>query len=116
MHIRKDDMVIVLSGDDKGVRGKVLEVDHETKKVVVEGVNRVYKHMRKSQKNPQGGRLSREMPIPVSKVMLIDPKTNQPCRTGVRYLPDGSKERFNRKTGQSISVISPPRKRYAKQS
>ena len=114
MHIRKDDMVLVLSGDDKDVRGKVLEVDHETNKVIVEGVNRAYKHMRKSQKNPQGGRLSREMPIPVSKVMLIDPKTGQPCRTGVRYLADGSKERFNRSTGQSITVIAPARKRYAK--
>jgi large subunit ribosomal protein L24 len=114
MHIRKDDMVLVLSGDDKDQRGKVVEVDHETNKVIVEGVNKVYKHMRKSQKNPQGGRLLREAPIPVSKVMLIDPKTGQPCRTGVRYLADGSKERFNRSTGQSISVISPPRKRYAK--
>jgi large subunit ribosomal protein L24 len=114
MHIRKDDMVLVLSGDDKDQRGKVVEVDHETNKVIVEGINKVYKHMRKSQKNPQGGRLLREAPIPISKVMLIDPKSGKPCRTGVRYLPDGSKERFNRSTGQSISVIAPARKRYAK--
>jgi large subunit ribosomal protein L24 len=116
MHIRKDDIVVVLSGDDKDVRGKVLEVDHETNKVIVEGVNKVFKHMRKSQKNPQGGRLQREAPIPVSKVMLIDPKSGKPCRTGVRYLADGSKERFNRKDGKSISVIAPARKRYAKKA
>lgn len=116
MHIRKDDIVIVLSGDDKGVRGKVLEVDHEKNRVIVEGVNKALRHMRKSQKNPQGGRLSRERPIPVSKVMLVDPRTNEPCRTGVRYLADGSKERFNRTKKSSISVIAPARKRYAKKA
>ena len=71
MRIKLDDIVVVIAGDDKGVRGKVLRVDHEAGKVVVEGVNRVYKHVRKSQKNPQGGRLSKEMPIHISNVMLV---------------------------------------------
>ena len=63
MHIRIDDTVEITTGDDRGLRGKVLRVDHQAGKIVVEGVNRVYKHVRRSQKNPQGGRLSKEMPI-----------------------------------------------------
>ena len=116
MFIKVDDVVEVISGDDTGVRGKVLSVDGETNKVVVEGVARVYKHVRRSQKNPQGGRLSKEMPIPVSNVMLICPKTNKPTRVGYRYLDDGSKERFAKRSGESLGVISPPRPAYAKKS
>ena len=80
MHIKVDDMVEVIAGDDKGERGKVLSVDGKAGKVVVEGVNRVYKHMRRSQRNPQGGRLSKEMPIDASNVMVVCPKTNKPTR------------------------------------
>ena len=94
MHIKVDDIVEVIAGDDRGERGKVLAVDREAGKVVVEGVNRVYKHVRRSQRNPQGGRLSKEMPIQVSNVMLVCPQTNKPTRVGYRYLDDGSKERY----------------------
>lgn len=114
MHIRKGDMVEVICGDDKGTRGKVLSVHNKIGKIVVEGVNRVYKHMKKSQKSPQGGRLSREMPISVSNVMLIDPQTNQRTRVGVRYTEDGRKERYAKRSGASLGVMSPPRKAYAK--
>ena len=76
MHIRKDDQVEVIAGDDKGTStdrkiAKVLRVLPERNKIVVEGVNRVYKHLRPSQKNPQGGRLSKEMPIDVSNVLAL---------------------------------------------
>lgn len=111
MRIRQNDMVIVITGDDNGQRGKVLAVNPKTGKIVVEGVNRVYKHVRRSQRNPQGGRLSKEMAISASNVMLICPQTNQPTRVGFRYLPDGSKERYARRSGVSLGVISPPRKR-----
>ncbi len=67
MHIRIDDTVEVVAGDDRGTRGKVLRVDHAAGKVVVEGVARVHKHVRRSQRNPQGGRLSKEMPIQSSR-------------------------------------------------
>ena len=88
MHIRKDDQVEVIAGDDKGTPterrfAKVLRVLPARNKIVVEGVNRVYKHMRPSSKNPQGGRLSKEMPIDVSNVMLVCPK----CNRGVRDRP-----------------------------
>ncbi len=114
MHIRVDDEVIVISGANKGRRGKVLKVDRENQKVVVEGVNRVYKHVRKSQKNPQGGRLSKESAIPLSTVMLIDPQTGKGTRVGVRYLADGSKERYAKRSGSSLGSLSPANPKYAK--
>ncbi len=79
MYIRKDDQVEIITGDDKGTSkerriAKVLRVLPSRNKIVVEGVNRVYKHMRPSQKNPQGGRLSKEMPIAVSNVAPVLPQ------------------------------------------
>ena len=114
MNIKVNDTVEVIAGDDKGMRGKVLSVDHKTGKVLVEGVNRVYKHVRRSQKNPQGGRLSKEMPVQASNVMLICPQTNKPTRVGVRYKEDGSKERYSKSSGASMGEIAPPKAAYAK--
>jgi large subunit ribosomal protein L24 len=114
MLIKVGDTVQVMRGEDKGERGKVLRVDEAARKVLIEGINRVFKHVRRSQKNPQGGRLEKEMPVSVSNVMLLDPNSGQPTRVGVRYLDDGSKERYAKKSGASLGVISPPRPRYAK--
>lgn len=110
MHIRVNDMVEVICGDDKGVRGKVLRVDRKRGLVVVEGVNRVYKHVRRSPKNPSGGRLSKEMPISVSNVMLIDPVTGKPTRTGVRVLPDGTRELYAKRSQARIRILKSPRR------
>lgn len=109
MKIHKNDTVQVLRGKDAGVVGKVVAVDHETNKVIVEGVNRVYKHVRPSQRNPQGGRLHKEMPIDASKIAVVCPKTNKPSRVGFRILADGSKERFVKKSGVSLGIVSPPK-------
>jgi large subunit ribosomal protein L24 len=114
MHIRKDDIVAVLAGDDKGKRGRVLRVLRDEGKIVVEGVNRVYRHLKPSRRNPQGGRLSKEMPVDVSNVALIDPQTNQPTRVGVRYLEDGSKELYAKKSGARIRVLAKANPKYAK--
>ena len=113
MHVKVDDTVEVITGADTGVRGKVLHVDRQKQRLTVEGVNRVYKHVRPSQKNPQGGRLSKEMPIHISNVMLVDPKTNEVTRVGVRYLKDGSKERYAKKSGASLGIIAPAKENYA---
>lgn len=113
MLIRVDDLVVVTTGASRGKQGKVLKVDREKGKVVVEGVAMVWKHVRRSQKNPQGGRLNVEMPIDVSNVMAICPKTSQPTRLGVRYLADGSKERYAKKSGESMGQIAPARATYA---
>jgi large subunit ribosomal protein L24 len=113
MYFRIDDEVQVIAGADKNHRGKILKVDRKKNKVVVEGAGRVWKHVRRSQKNPQGGRLNKEMPISASNVMLIDPSTGKPTRIGVRYLADGSKERYAKKSGASLGKIAPPRASYA---
>ena len=115
MHIHVDDLVEIIAGADRSTkveqrRGKVLKVLHEQRRVVVEGVARVYKHVKRSQQNPQGGRLSKEMPIAVSNVMLVDPTTDQPTRVGVRILEDGSKERYSKSSGAAMGLIAPAKK------
>ena len=116
MQIRVDDEVIIIAGASKGQRGKVLKVDRENSRVVVEGINRVYKHVKRSQKNPQGGRLSKEASIDMSNVMLICPQTGKPTRVGVRYQADGSKERYSKKSGASMGALSPADPKYAKEA
>ncbi len=114
MHIKSNDTVEVIRGDDKGHRGKVLEIDHKAGTLVVEGAARVLKHVKRSQKNPQGGRLSKELPMPLSAVMLVCEKCNAASRTGARFLDDGSKERYCKKCGASIGQIAPARPAHAK--
>jgi large subunit ribosomal protein L24 len=116
MHIRVDDTVEVITGDEKGTRGKVLRVNRTAGKIVVEGVNRLFKHVRKSQKNPQGGRLSKEVAISLSNVLLVCPSCNKPTRTGSRYLDDGSKERVCKKCGAANGTINFAKPQYAKKS
>lgn len=107
-------MVKVIRGSDKGKTGKVLSVDHEKNKIVVEGVAMVYKHVKPSRRNPQGGRLHKELQIPACNVMAVCPKTSKPTKIGYRYLDDGSKERFSRKGGASMGLVSPAKESYAK--
>ncbi|MFO0965854.1 MAG: 50S ribosomal protein L24 [Gemmataceae bacterium] len=109
MHIRKDDIVEVITGDDKGKRGRVLRTMPRQDKLVVEGINRVYKHMRPSRRNQQGGRLSKEMPIHASNVALIDPSTNKATRVRVVTHEDGSRERVA-KSGTSLGRITAAKK------
>jgi large subunit ribosomal protein L24 len=114
MYLRKDDVVEVIAGDDKGTRGKILRVLRSRGKIVVEGVNRVYRHLKPSRKNPQGGRLSKEMPIDASNVAFIDPVQNTATRVGVRYTDDGSKELYAKKSKARIRLLSKPDPKYAK--
>ncbi|MFZ5829266.1 MAG: 50S ribosomal protein L24 [Planctomycetota bacterium] len=114
MLIKTDDQVQVIAGEDRGSRGKVLRVNHAADKLVVEGVNRVYKHVRRSQRNPQGGRLSMEMPIQASNVALVCQSCHKATRLGVRYQNDGAKERYCKKCGAGNGIVSPPKARYAK--
>ena len=108
MFIRKDDTVVVITGDDKSAEPrKVLRVLPEKNKIIVEGVNRVYKHLKPSQKNQQGGRLSKEMPIDVSNVMLYSPTARRGVRVGFRFTESGQKERYCKVTGASMGTIGP---------
>ena len=111
MHIKANDTVEVICGDDSGNRGRVLRIDHKAGKVVVEGINRVFKHVRRSQRNPQGGRLSKEASLQLSNVLLVCTACNAATRTGARYLPDGSKERFCKKCGAGIGQIAPSKQK-----
>jgi len=79
-HIRKNEMVEVIAGDHRGARGKVLRVDPRRNLVVVEGVNVVFRHVRRSRKNPQGGRVEKEAPIHLSNVLPVDSKTGRGTR------------------------------------
>ncbi len=78
--IKKDDIVVVIAGDHRGARGKVLRVLLEKQRVVIEGVNMVQRHVRRSQRYPQGGRVQKEAPIHMSNVMPVDPKTGRGTR------------------------------------
>jgi len=104
--------VEVLAGEDK-VRGRGLQGLRGEGRIIVEGVNRAYRHIRRSQKNPQGGRLSKEMPISISNVLLVCSSCNQASRTGARFRPDGTKERYCKKCSAAIGVIAPPHKSHA---
>ena len=116
MHIRKDDIVEVLTGDDKGKRGRVLRVNRAAGKLVVEGVNKVYKHLKPSRRNAQGGRLSKDMPVQMSNVALIDPQTNKPTRLGIRYTADGTKELYAKRSGARIRSLTKANPKYAKKA
>lgn len=107
MHIRKGDQVMVISGDHRGKKGKVLKVLLAEQRVIVEGINFIKRHTRPTQRNPQGGILEKEAPIRVSNVMLIDPKSNEPTRVSFRVLSDKGKAarqrvRIAKKSGEII--------------
>ena len=114
MKIHVGDTVQVVTGRDKGVVGKVLSIDRKKTRVIVEGANMVHKHVRPSQRNPQGGRLHKEMPIHASNVMIVDPKSNKPTRVRYEYAKDGSKERVAKQSGVVLDTISAPNDKYVK--
>ena len=101
LHIRKGDEVIILTGKDKGQKGKVLKVLVKEQKAIVEGWNMVSKSMKPSAKNPQGGIVKQEAPIHISNLSLIDPKSGKPTRVSVKH--DGKNViRISKKSGEEI--------------
>lgn len=113
MLIRAGDTVEVIAGNDRGMRSRVIKVDRSTGKALVEGVNRVKKHIRRSQKYPQGGVLSKEMPVQLSNLQYFCPSCSKAVRLGARFVADGSKERFCRKCGSGAGEIAPAKKAHA---
>ena len=101
MKIKKGDMVSVVAGKDKGKTGKVTKILTKKAKAFVEGINLVKKHTKPSQTN-KGGIETVEMPIHLSNLMMIDPKTNKPSRVGFKFLEDGKKIRFLKKSGETL--------------
>ena len=99
--IKKGDTVYVNAGNDKGKTGKVLAVDPEAQRAIVEGVNMVSKHTKPNAKQPQGGIIKKEAPIHISNLNLIDPQSGKPTRVGFK-VEGGKKVRFAKKSGEEI--------------
>jgi len=101
-HVRKNDMVLVVAGKEKGKSGKILRVLSQKNRVVVEKVNFVKRHSRPSGKTRQGGIIQKEAPIHISNVLLLCPKCNQGVRTGKRLLENKKKALVCKKCGELI--------------
>lgn len=102
LHIRKGDTVVVLAGDDKAKQGKVLEVFADKNRAIVEGINMVTKHQKPSAGKPEGGIKKMEGTVHISNLMLVDPATGKPVRTGRKANDKGKLQRYSKKTGEFI--------------
>jgi large subunit ribosomal protein L24 len=101
LKIKSGDTVKVIAGDHKGAEGKVLKVDREKNKAIIEGINMVSKHTKPSAKNPQGGIVKKEAPVHISNIALIDPKSKKATRVGIKVEGD-KKVRFSKKSNQVL--------------
>jgi large subunit ribosomal protein L24 len=102
LKIRKGDTVRVIAGDDKGKVGRVLAVDEEKQRVTVEKINFVKRHTKQRRAGQGGGIIEREAPIHLSNVLLWDPRAERGTRIGTRLLPDGTRERVSRASGETL--------------
>jgi large subunit ribosomal protein L24 len=102
-HIKSGDQVMVIAGADRGKVGRVLRIISDKNRVVVEGINRVWKHVRPSQRHPQGGRIQKDAPIHLSNVMPVDPSTGKGARVKFE-LRDGRKHRIAAKSGTDLGA------------
>lgn len=100
--IRKGDTVQVIAGDDKGKTGRILSVNDVTNRVVVEKINFVKRHTKARKQGMKSGIIEKEAPIHISNVQIYDPKAERGTRTGVRVLPDGTRERVSRRSGETL--------------
>ena len=100
--VRRNDQAMVISGKDRGKKGKVLRIFPERGRVTLEGLNVVKKHVKKSQANPQGAILSKESPLPLDRVMPVCPRCNRGVRVGFKLLADGTKTRICRQCEEAF--------------
>ena len=101
-HVKTGDTVLVLSGNEKGKKGKILRMLTDKQRAIVEGLNIVKKHIKPSAQNPQGGIVEKEAGIHISNLMLIDPKTGEPTRIGRKLDEKGKLQRYSKKTKEFI--------------
>lgn len=102
LNIKKGDNVIVITGESKGQKGRVLEIQKNKSKAIVEGVNMVSRHTKPNAKAPQGGIIRKEAPIDISNVMLVDPASGKPTRIGRRLNDKEKLVRYSKKSGEEI--------------
>ncbi|WHQ47174.1 MAG: 50S ribosomal protein L24 [Candidatus Midichloria sp.] len=102
---RRDDEVFVIAGKDKGKKGKIIKVIPDRGKVIVSGINVAKKHMKPNKRMPSGGIIPKEMPIDISNLSHIDPKSEIPTRVGFKFLEGGEKVRYAKKSGELIDKI-----------
>jgi large subunit ribosomal protein L24 len=102
LHIKKGDSVVVVTGNAKGQKGKVLEVIRKSERAIVEGVNMMKKHTKPNAANPQGGIIEKEASVHISNLMVADPKTGAPTRVGRRADAEGKLVRYAKKSGEEI--------------
>lgn len=101
MKIRRNDEVVVIAGEDKGKRGRVLAVYPEKTRVLVEGVNFMKRHT-KPRPGRQGGIVEKEAPIHASNVLVVDPRSGEPSRVGTQLLENGKRQRIAKKSGEAM--------------
>ncbi len=101
-HIKKGDTVIVITGESKGQKGRVLEVDREKSRALVESINMVSKHTKPNAKAPQGGIIKKEAPVHISNLMLMDPTSGKPTRVGKKLNEKSKLVRYSKKSGEEI--------------
>ncbi|RME38563.1 MAG: 50S ribosomal protein L24 [Planctomycetota bacterium] len=104
-HIRKNDVVEVIAGDHRGARGKVLRVDPKRNQVVVEGVNMVFRHVRPSRRNPQGGRVQKEAPIHLSNVLPYDAAKGRGARVRFEVSADEKGKTASKKRVSTAGTV-----------
>jgi len=102
LHIKKGDTVFVNTGENKGRKGRVLEVDRDKNRAIVEGINMISKHTKPNAKSPNGGIIKKEAPVHISNLMLIDPASGEPIRIGRKLNAKGKLVRYSKKSGEEI--------------
>lgn len=102
LHIKKGDTVYVNAGEDKGKKGKVLQVNPDKQTAIVEGVNFVKKHTKPTNEHPNGGIIEKEAPVHISNLNVLDPESGKPTRVGRRLNEDGKLVRYAKKSGKEI--------------
>jgi len=104
MRIKKNDTVVVIAGNYRGKKGKVLKVVPVKGRAIVEGVNFIKRHTKPTRKQVQGGIIEKEASINISNLMVVCPKCGEPTRVGVKVLPDGGRSRICKKCGEMFDT------------
>ena len=102
LRLKRGDTVVVMRGSNRGEEGQVLRIERKRQRVIVQGINLVWKHIRRSQKHPQGGRIQKEASVHISNVMIYDPVNDGPTRVRIEQGEDGKRQRISVRSGKPV--------------